>query len=811
MADGGWRCKNYVILVGRVPLSQTITSLLSTQRNATQRNATQRNATQRNATQYVAMSLAAEDVSQEYLAQELEATETALNETLRLQIQTESNDYDYDASGDGTGGGKHSSQTLPKSFQLSQLAQTVDTIAMAQAMTEWVAQAPVVLSEDQESSSSSLIATAEWCDRLSRVIAEYSTRVGNGIMVAVYEEKYLPLYEYLYPSLLKLLRSELEASQYPKKKGSCATLIRQCQTSPDISAFAQACYWIMKLQTSHQLMLEAIDTDNTSDLQEISPSVMIVRELMRPFVRRICFHFVETSPDRATTTRIDRLPEWLLNYVRENVLEGTSNRGSHDSPHDLIHLGLTCVLSSEDAVRVGMCFWQEMVQLIQFVLTERRFFRHPDIVGPRSNPIHLYNAMENFLLFDKTLREAAPVTSTTDQDQVLFGLMDTLVMADDELRQWWIAREREAVFTTLFEDDSMTNVPKPLANHVSPRAEIFCALIRSVQWKASILTAPGIYLRNVAVPLCSQFVDALHETSTDLRNLLCQPTTRGAVAPSHLVSNLHEWIEIINGTRLAANVLLREGAWQDGMPATSQSDHDLARFGRSLERLVEVLVEELASSFVETILMERAKFASYLMMASHLLASREWEGDDRDLSAELKETRAVLGLLQSVCSSILSVSSDQDQKDEDIVESRSWNDQQIAHFAPRAVQTHVFNRVADKFLEVALDIHNMAPDLWQEGAGVFARDVDDIVASFSHLPLVRRLLDVTELLTMNSGSSQGLLAALGGLVGATDFLDIHDFSSDETVYDEAVMMLKAKGFAHLELKDAVSILNRRRD
>lgn len=770
------------------------------------------------------MLLTAEDVSQEYLVQELETTETALKQALRLQqrheqrLHAENNSNDYD---DTT-----LSSELPKNVQLAQLAQRANTLSLAQAMTEWVAQAPVLSTDrnddvDVDTSSattSSLIAQAEWCDRLGSVIAEYSNRVGGSTLIAVYDEKYLPLYEYLFPLLVQLLRNELEASRYPKKKSSCARLISQCQTTPETSAFAQACYWILKLQASHQSVLEALDSDAT--LPEISPPMNIVRELLRPFVRRICFHFVETSPDRVTTTRMDRLPEWLLAYLRENILEGASDRGgndsssSHDCPYDVIHLGLTCVLPSEDAVRLGVCFWQEMIQLIQWVLTERQFFRHPDIVGPRSNPIHLYNAMEQFLLFDRTLRESAPVAAS-EKDEVLFGLMDTLVMADDELRQWWIEREREAVFTTLFEDDSMTNVPKPLANHVSPRAEIFCALIRSVQWKASILTAPGIYLRNVAVPLCSQFVDALHETSTDLQNLLCQPTTQGTLSPSHLKSNLHEWVEIINGTRLAANVLLREGAWQDGMPATSQSDHDLARFGRSLERLVEVLVEELASTFVETILMERAKFASYLMMASHLLASQEWDGDDRDLSAELKETRGVLVLLQSVCSSILLVpsasSSNEVDKRTRVVESHSSNDQQIARFAPRAIQMHVFNRVADKLLEVALDVHDMAPDLWQEGAKVFARDVDAIVGAFSDLPLIRRLLDVTHLLTLDWGSSQGLLAALGGLVGASDFLDIHDFSGDETVYDEAVMMLRAKGFAHLELKDAVSILNRRRD
>ncbi len=690
------------------------------------------------------MVLGPQDASKEYLAQELEASEKGLNDALGRKQQID--DYSY---------------IQPKSTLLAQLEKKAQALALAQDMTEWVSRAP----EDEN-----LIALAEWCDHLAiRVILQHRD-------VTVYEETYLPLYQYLVPSLLALLRNELNT------KPDFAALIQQCQTSPQTSDFAQSCYWSLKLQTSHQSILESLELSTS----HVSPPMIIARELLRPVVRRVSFHFLETSPDRVTTTRIDRLPEWLLNYLRDHALEP-------NSAHDLIRLGLSCVISSGDAVHLGQCFWQEMVRLVEWVLRERQFFRHSDISGPRSNPVHLYNAIEQILLFDRTLRESAPV-----HDEVLMGLMDTLVMADDELRKWWIDREREAVFTTLFEDDSTINVPKPLANHVSPRAEIFCALIRSVQWKASILTAPGIYLRQVAVPLCSQFIDALHETSTDLRNLMCRATSLD------LASNLHEWIEIINGTRLAANVLSKNGAWKDGMPATSQSDHDLARFGRSLERLVEVMVDEVASSFVETILMERAKFASYLMMASHLLASQEWDGDDTDLSIELKETRGVLALLHQVCNSILFVPKDDTGE-------KSSSERDIAQFAPRAIQTHIMNRVADKLLEVALDVNEVTPDLWQEGSQIFARDIHVLVGSFTGLSLVHRLLDVVQLMTLNSSASQGLFEALGGLVGATDYLDIHDFSSDETIHDEAVMMLKAKGFVHLELKDAVAILNRRRD
>jgi hypothetical protein len=474
-------------------------------------------------------------------------------------------------------------------------------------------------------------------------------------------------------------------------------------------------------------------------------------------------------------------------------------------PYDLLQKGIARTLHQQDTLSIP--FLHEMARLVQWVLTERNFFRDPKIAGPHSDPLLLYNAMDQFLQFDKTLQECMPSSSSSASLEQqpgwqLMGLMDLLVLPDKELYQWWITRERESVFSTLFEDDSMTNVPKPLANHVSPRAEIFCALIRSVQTKASVLTAPGPYLRDVAVPLCSQFVDALHETSTDLRNLLCQKHPRGLPTEPEMMANINEWIEIINGTHLAASVLLKEGAWQDGMPTTSQSDHDLARFGRSLQRLTQVMVEEFASSFVETILMERAKLASYLMMASHLLASDEWDGDETDLSAELRESKVVLYQFHQVCNSILLAVQDEDQETQD--------DLQIAHFAPLAIRTHVMNRVADKFLEVAVDIHDMTPDIWQEGAKVFARDVSVIMGS-SDLPLVLRLLDITKLMSNDSKSVKPLFTALGGLVAAETFLDSHDFSADGTLYEEAISMIKAKGFSSIELEDVVSILNRRRD
>jgi hypothetical protein len=248
---------------------------------------------------------------------------------------------------------------------------------------------------------------------------------------------------------------------------------------------------------------------------------------------------------------------------------------------------------------------------------------------------------------------------------------------------------------------------------------------------------------------------------------------------------------------LAASVLGREGAWQDGV-AASQSDHDLARFGRSLEHLKKVMVEEFSTAFVETILMERAKCASYTMMASHLLASQEWDGDGSDLSVELRETKFALDVFAKVCNSIVPKD---DQTDS--------SDGQIQQIAPLEMKKQVMERLADKFMEVAMDIHGMTPDIWQAGANVFARDVKAIFEQ-TPFPLSGRLLDVVALMSMNSNSSQGLFFALSGLVGS-EFLDTQDFANDGRLFEEATSMVKAKGLRWLELEDVVSILNRRRD
>jgi hypothetical protein len=88
-------------------------------------------------------------------------------------------------------------------------------------------------------------------------------------------------------------------------------------------------------------------------------------------------------------------------------------------------------------------------------------------------------------------------------------------------------------------------------------------------------------------------------------------------------------------------------------------------------------------------------------------------------------------------------------------------------------------------------------------------DVRALVGSCDDLPAVRRLLEVTKLMTMNSKRLEGLFAALAGLVDSDSFLDVNDFTVDAILREQAESMLKAKNI-NCPLEDTISILNRRR-
>eukprot|EP00536_Pseudo-nitzschia_multiseries_P001192 jgi/Psemu1/180324/e_gw1.14.196.1 len=777
-----------------------------------------------------------------FLEQELASAETSLatlEEKREQKHEREREAYGWDCDADFADG-----QDLPSSVleRLLALQTTTDSLSIAQDYLSFLESARGIRdsigsdsdndndSDGFNNESNALFGHARLCDELAhRVVLKHAATLFE-VCPALYEEAYLPLFEYVHEYLLTVLREELQSSRYPTANG-CKTLL---DSRHGIRRLSAICRHVMRLENTHGQVLRAVQG------VDVATNNSVLLELFHPLLDRVYFHFINTGSNSngdnnsdpntndynmeppPMVTRIDRLPEWLLNYINSNFLQ-------EQGPYEVV----VAVMGPRSAVQ----FCEELVRLIRWVLVEQRnFFDDPAIVGPKSNPQMLYQAIEQFLEFDSTLTElVADTTNATDHNNdnnntatavdnstatlsaaPFSGLMDALIASNDDLLDWWIQRERESVFSTLFSDENEggDNASKtPLANHISPRAELFCALIRSVQLKASTLTAPGKYLREVAVPLCSQFVDALHETSVDLRDRLVQkrnnrqqpsplPTTGIIDAEKQrLVSNINKWIDIINGTQLASQILLSKER-----SVSSQSDHDLGRFGRSLERLVEVMMDEFAMAFVETTLMEHAKFAKYLMLASHMLASREYaeEGEmwKNDLTVELEDTKMVLQYFQDICDSIC-----YPQKH---FETDEGNDEEhLASFAPVGMRSRVADRLVDKLLEVALDTNQVTPEIWLNGATIFARDVDILVGPYSDIPSVNRLLDVTKFMTLDDDSFCGLFDAIGGLMGSEAFLDIDELNVDTKLHEEAASMLKAKN-VNCPLAYAVSILNRRR-
>jgi hypothetical protein len=802
----------------------------------------------------------------------------------------------------------------------------------------------------------------------------------------LYDELYLPFYEYVQDYLVILLRKTLHSVRYPQPRG-CATLLglesswKNSQPQPKAfsnSTFLRICSSLRQLERIHQQVLGVVQQQQQQTSTTTTTTTMdaVLLELFHPLLDRVHFHFINptagvgtsssssststsTTQPKVTATRIDRLPEWLLTYIRDNFLQ-TQLQPHHQQQYQQGRDRPLSLCTPYDVIMaidppLVVPFFQEIINLIRWtILDQRQFFQHPSIMGKQSNPQLLLNAIQQFIQFDCTMHEllllartvsTATTTPTTmdnnrrrqqqrEQQQSphyynndntkIAGLMDVLVASNDELMNWWMERERESVFGTLFPEDdndddddddddnndnhnnndhpqssATTNTPPysspslSLTNHVSKRAELFCSLIRSIQYKADTFVSSAKYIRHVAVPLCSQFLDAVHDTSRVLLRQLVTPpsvvmmnttkrgtrtTTSSSVSSSpsrpsnnHLVSGnvIHSWIELVNGTHLAAKVLLTKErtrtTHQPQLSASSpskvvgsggnnnnnnnrrsgggtypvSSDHDLARLGRSMERLAEAMVDDFVSAYVEVVLMEKARLASYLMMSSHLLASHGWDsGDDNsnsimdydtttttattndgrtpqmtmdvndedELSVELRDTKIVLHDFFRVCNSIIMIPNGNGRGDgggtqEQLQQLQGSDDDGyhhgIASFAPLSLRQHIMNSVATKLLEVALDWNHVTPEIWYTGAKIFARDVRNVLglASLSsssssssknspwqlEIESVHRLVEVTKLMTMPYKGLEGLRAALNGLVG-TSTTDMDGGDDDNDYY-----------------------------
>lgn len=429
-----------------------------------------------------------------------------------------------------------------------------------------------------------------------------------------------------------------------------------------------------------------------------------------------------------------------------------------------------------------------------------------------------------------------------------------------------------------------------------PIAELFVALLHSARRKSTSFSDPRstqLYVANVIAPLCSEYLDMIHGEAASLRKrLLARPSTLagssaagavgGMVSGASVVSGLRsnnnvpsdedlkrnvlEWMTVITGMHLAAQAVLRscpernvgrddsfkiqrtEGEYQSSSPTF----HDvLDRVGKSMERLRDAMVEDFLSAFVETILLERAKFASYMMrtpfmLSVHQESLEEKGGGALTLSPDLNDSFHILSVaVQAIESNFCKLTEMFQGVDNSIdglhhvplaaespVGNNTSNIVDIISYGSGSMHNALAFSVSEKFMEIAVDPQGMTPEIHQGGARQFHYDVTAFARIFEgcagkskldDAAVFERVTAASRLMSLESSQLQILREALLGLVipnesfflrrgedlTHADRLRMEDFYADERLMDEAQSMLGAKGFGSLRLEDAVSIINRR--
>ena len=737
-----------------------------------------------------------EAFTSERIESELSTLESQLRENERQQLLWEVSEEERDAQQEHLSGGDMVSR-------LQRLEKTAEDLALARGVSMLVEQ-EMEDTQVHDDEGRQLLMDCRRCWSLGILLGQHQRARASSFFRQLYEDEFLSLYDYTRKELLFKLRNQLRQANYPEESSN---LLQQSDES--FRNVAWFCKWIVLLEEVHlQLQCLMPKPQGGHGKQRMGVDA-IVMEFCRPFVERIHFHFLEPNDSRLSSSRIDRLPELLFGYLREHVF---ASEGPWDLVVELMEAWEenTEVLvphgnnsppvdsAQQHLNNVPLHFLNELIRIVQWVLGERNFFRHPKVVGSDSNPMLLSNAIHQILLFDYHLqslvRDSYPTRDPNNQMKIL-SLTDIFVTGDDDLLQWWLQRERECAFSRLSSDDVPTEA---LVNRVSPRAELFSALMVSIQAKAGIVTFSGPYMNHVAAPLCMQFVDAIDETTAELKEQLKQ---RKLPSDEQLDRVINKWVELTNGTHMAARIISNGFDLSDYDNSSHSADHDMIRFGRSLQSLQQVLVDEFVVAFVETVLMERTKFAVYLMRCPSLLCDELGVDDHNNqhhLSPELRETVRVLKRFLRLCEDLTDIDESPEIKE-------------TAQFAPRLMREGVLTLLTEKLVDIAMNQQGMTPNLLARGSAVFAQDVRSLFGTFMVPAASLRLLDISRFMSMPSSQLVEIGQALCGLAGLPAPLPEDAFLSDERLFQEATSMLRAKGLAWIEVEDVISILNRRRD
>jgi hypothetical protein len=204
-------------------------------------------------------------------------------------------------------------------------------------------------------------------------------------------------------------------------------------------------------------------------------------------------------------SKLDRLPEWLFRYLREvvenhdvlslvisgvqqlvnSVIDSIMVRASqgfsgHDNEKHISAFGIegyenktTAAISGGSSKidelfqnlkchkydHVSTYFLREVARMARHAIRAKSFFHHPDVVGSecRDRTIVL-RGIEQLFVFDSFIDERCKYVECDDYNDLFLPprMVDTFLLSDESLFQWWLEEERDGMSSLLRECASST-------------------------------------------------------------------------------------------------------------------------------------------------------------------------------------------------------------------------------------------------------------------------------------------------------------------------------------------------------------------
>jgi hypothetical protein len=617
-------------------------------------------------------------------------------------------------------------------------------------------------------------------------------------------------------------------------------------------------------------------------------------EICRPIADRLRYHFLEETailnqgnnnsavPGAGSNRNtMDRFPEWLLRYLKEisekvltvvnemkalmdQVVESALlrwNELQHDQ--DLTQSSLQhAILTIMPQWNPTAYFLREIVRMARHALRSKSYFSHPDVVGRDARHGVAKRAIEQLFLFDDYIQDRLLDSDAKDDEGLeVPRLVDVFVAANEGLFHWWIEEERYGAVVTLRkcadatlasfqktkgEDEKAANAtgkkmilqPKVQTALFPPIAELFISLVHSsrIKWNLfSSLQSQQHYISNVLGSISSDFLDMIHAEATLLRKLLLSSSKSSSIpSDQDLKINAMGWIGLANGVHTASAMIQSCNHLQQSQI--------LDRIATSLDTMRDAIVEDFTTIFIETIVMERAKFASYTMRCPFLLSQSTFDDHRRGqregslvsnlhLSMNLNDSYHVLSVIVQACRDSLTTVEDMiaNQQSNDVsIAIEAVSTSQMLSYGARAIMKALGTSISQKLLDIAIDPQGMTPEIQLAGARQFRFDATSIASLFSVSsesngtgPL-ERVAAASHLMSLSATKLQQLKDTLFELSSSHNRsvfgdgadvmarrLEVESFYSDERLVIEAESMLAVKGFYALALEEALSIINRR--